>query len=145
VYFSSKKEEWTTPPDLFAKLDDEFGFTLDVAATHDNTLCPSYFTRAENGLVQEWTGTVWCNPPYNRKVGAWIQKAYESSLCGATVVVLIASRTSNVWWHAWVENKAEVRFLPKRLKFGNATSGAPFPSALLIFRPLQDQREDRCG
>ncbi len=34
--FSSHKTEWETPPELFARLNREFSFTLDVCATRGN-------------------------------------------------------------------------------------------------------------
>lgn len=134
VYHRSGSDEWSTPPDLFAELDRELGpFTLDAAATDANALCPAYFTAADDGLTQEWTGTVWLNPPYS-SIAKWVAKAHQSAQEGATVAVLVPARTDTVWWHEHATD-AEVRFLRGRLKFGDATSGAPFPSALLIFRP----------
>src|SRR5262245_5080618 len=67
VMGSSKTCEWPTNPETFAKLDAEFGpFTLDPCATAENAKCPTYFTRAEDGLKQTWTGRVFMNPPYGR-------------------------------------------------------------------------------
>lgn len=34
------KNQWMTPPEIFAALDAEFGFYLDAAATFESTLCP---------------------------------------------------------------------------------------------------------
>lgn len=33
--------------------------------------------------------------------------------------------------------KAEIRFIRGRLKFGDADTGAPFPSAIVVFRPRE--------
>ena len=51
VLFSSKEEKWATPQDFFDKLNDEFHFTLDVAASPDNAKCANYFTEEQDGLV----------------------------------------------------------------------------------------------
>lgn len=56
VLFSSKEEKWATPQDFFDKLNDEFHFTLDAAASPDNAKCPVYFTEEQNGLTQSWGG-----------------------------------------------------------------------------------------
>lgn len=135
VYHRSRSDEWATPRDRFAEWTVEFGpFELDAAATHENALCGRYFTMEDDGLVQDWgTGTVWCNPPYST-VATWVEKAHEASLAGATVVMLVPSRTDTRWWHSWAV-RAEVLFIKGRLKFGDAKNSAPFPSALLIFRP----------
>ncbi len=134
IWHRRESDEWATPRDRFHEWDQELGpFTLDVAATPGNAVCDSYFTVEIDGLTQEWTGVVWCNPPYSN-VGAWVEKAHRSAEQGATVAVLIPARTDTRWWHQWAV-QAEIRFLQGRLKFSGAQTGAPFPSALLVFRP----------
>ena len=74
------------------------------------------------------------NPPYGRVIGAWMRKAWESSLRGATAVCLVPARTDTEWWHSFAM-RGEVRLLRGRLKFGESKSCAPFPSAIVVFRP----------
>lgn len=124
------------PQDFFQKLDDEFHFELDVCSTHENAKCKTHFTEEDDGLSREWKGVCWMNPPYGRVIGSWIKKAYESSLDGATVVCLIPSRTDTSYWHDYVM-KGEIRFVRGRLKFGDGKGSAPFPSAIVIFRPKE--------
>ena len=138
VHFSSATVEWPTPQGVFNELNDEFGFTLDPCATHENAKCEKYFTMDDDGLKQDWgKETVFMNPPYGREIGHWMKKAYESSLEGATVVSLPPARTDNRWWHDYAM-KGEIRFIRGRLKFGGAKNSAPFPSAIVIFRPPED-------
>lgn len=134
VLFSSEKCEWATPPDFFAALNAEFGFTLDVCALPENAKCDQYFTPEQDGLKQPWTGCCWMNPPYGRTIGRWMDKAWEESQRGATIVCLVPARTDTQWWHRCA-TRGEVRFVPGRLKFGNSKNSAPFPSAIVIFRP----------
>lgn len=135
VHYSSATDLWETPQHLFDLLDSEFHFEVDVCAIKDNAKCRNFFSPEENGLLQEWSGVCWLNPPYGREIRKWIQKAYESSLDGATVVCLIPARTDTQWWHRWImETGAEIRFLKGRLKFGNSVNSAPFPSAVVVFR-----------
>ena len=136
--FSSKTCMWATPQELFDEVDREFGFTLDVCASPNNAKCSTYFDEQADGLAQEWTGTAWMNPPYGREIGRWMRKAYESSTQGATVVCLVPARTDTAWWHDYAV-KGEVRFLRGRLKFGGSKSSAPFPSAIVVFRPRPDE------
>lgn len=138
VYSSSKSNEWETPQDLFDKLDAEFNFTLDAAANAGNAKCENYFTEEIDGLTQKWEGTVWCNPPYGRAIKNWVQKAYESAAEGATVVLLIPARTCTAYWHDYVM-KGEIRFIRGRLRFSNSENPAPFPSAIVVFRPGNTQ------
>ena len=56
VLYSSKEEKWATPQDFFDKLNDEFHFTLDAAASPDNAKCTNYFTEEQDGLAQSWGG-----------------------------------------------------------------------------------------
>lgn len=134
VHFSSATDDWATPKDFFDKLNAEFNFTLDVCASDGNAKCSRYFTIKDDGLSQPWEGTCWMNPPYGRGIGDWMQKAYESARQGATVVCLVPARTDTRWWQDFAA-KGEVYFVPGRLKFGNAKASAPFPCALVTFRP----------
>jgi phage N-6-adenine-methyltransferase len=120
---------------LFAGLAARFGgFDLDPAATPDNAKCPRFFTRAEDGLRQPWAGRVWLNPPYGREIAAWVRKGWEAAQTTAELVVcLVPARTDTSWWHRYCA-LGEVEFLPGRVRFGSASSGAPFPSAVVVFR-----------
>jgi site-specific DNA-methyltransferase (adenine-specific) len=134
VHFRSRSPEWATPRDLFRALDAEFRFDFDPCATPETATCPRYFTPADDGLRQEWTGRVFMNPPYGRTIGAWMRKAWEASQTTAEVAVcLVPARTDTAWWHSYA-TRGEVRFLQGRLRFGGAASGAPFPSAVVVFR-----------
>ncbi len=137
VHYSSERHDWTTPRDFFENLHREFHFTLDAAASHENALCGRYYTEADDGLSQHWHGVVWVNPPYGRQIGKWIRKAAEESRKGATVVMLIPARTDTAAWHEHILHRpnVETRFVRGRLKFGAATENAPFPCAVVVFRP----------
>lgn len=79
VMFSSKTDQWATPQDFFDELNEEFHFTLDPCADEFNHKCARYFTKEQDGLVQDWSGeTVFCNPPYGREIGKWVKKAFDS-------------------------------------------------------------------
>jgi phage N-6-adenine-methyltransferase len=133
VHFQSKSVIWETPTELFRRLDREFSFTLDVCALPENAKCRRYFSPEVDGLVQEWIGTCWMNPPYGSEIGKWMERAFDAAQRGCTVVCLVPARTDTEWWHKFAV-RGEVRFLRGRLKFGGAKSGAPFPSAIVIFR-----------
>ena len=133
VHFSSKTCLWSTPPETFKRLDFIHSFNLDPCATAENTTCPKFFTEKDNGLKQDWSGyRVFMNPPYGREIKHWMKKAYEESLKGALVVCLVPSRTDTQWWHDYAV-KGRIQYLKGRLKFGNATNSAPFPSAVVVF------------
>lgn len=139
VMFSSKNMEWETPQEFFNKLNAEFKFNLDVCALPYNAKCKEYFTPKQDGLKQDWKGVCWMNPPYGRKIGKWIKKAYTESLKGATVVCLIPARTDTKYWHDYCMKASEIRFVKGRLKFGESNNSAPFPSAVVIFKFKNNQ------
>ena len=122
------------PIEVFDYWNKLYKFNLDVCATADNAKCAKYFTKSQDGLLQDWVGNCWMNPPYGREISKWIKKAYDSSRKGATVVCLIPSRTDTAWWHDYVM-RGEVKFIRGRLKFSGSTNAAPFPSAVVVFRP----------
>ena len=142
VHYQSRTALWETPLKLFQKLDEEFHFTLDVCAVAENAKCTRFFSPAEDGLKQPWDGVCWMNPPYGREIGNWMEKAFrESSENGLLVVALVPARPDTEWWNKFAIH-GEIRFIRGRLRFGNAKSGAPFPSAIIIFRKRWWQQRD---
>ncbi len=132
--FTSSTGEWSTPQSVFDALDAEFHFTLDACATSENAKCAKFYAKEQDGLVQEWPGVVWCNPPYGRDIGRWICKGFMAAQNGSTVISLIPSLTDTAWWHYYVMKADDIRFVRGRLKFGGTKCGAPFPSAIVVFR-----------
>lgn len=133
--FSSQRNDWETPQDLFDKLNAEFNFTLDSCASNDNAKCQKYFTQKQDGLRQDWQGeTVFCNPPYGREVKKWVSKAYQESLKPDTLVVmLLPSRTDTSWFHDYILPYGKISFIKGRLKFGGSKNSALFPSMIVVF------------
>ena len=56
VHFSTGKDDWGTPQELFDTLDKEFHFTLDACANEKNHKCEKYYTIEQNGLSKSWGG-----------------------------------------------------------------------------------------
>ena len=136
VMYSSKSNEWATPMDFFKKLDQEFHFNLDPCSTDENHKCDKYYTIKDDGLQKNWGGyRVFCNPPYGKEIGKWVEKCYrEGTKDNTLVVMLIPARTDTKYFHDYILHRAEIRFVSGRLKFGDGKQGAPFPSMLVIFR-----------
>lgn len=150
IHFSTGSDTWGTPDNVFDPLNDEFNFALDLAATAANTKCGTWLGPGseigEDSLVANWSalgGPGWCNPPYSRGLqGQFIAKAARERKTGFTSVLLLPARPDTVAWHAYVWDKrvhqpregVEVRFRQGRIKFVGAKHGAPFPSAVIVFR-----------
>src|SRR4051812_36873673 len=79
---------WLTPPELMAKLTDEYGFTFDP--------CPYPKPEGFDGLTCEWGSSNYVNPPFGsiihegKKKGmtAWVRKALKEFRKGKRVVLV---------------------------------------------------------
>jgi hypothetical protein len=79
---------WLAPPDIYAKLDEEFPFDFDP--------CPYPLPEGFNGLDMEWGQSSYVNPPFRlrdsvdgRGPTAFARKAIEGNKKGETVVLMI--------------------------------------------------------
>ncbi|MEN6534519.1 MAG: DNA N-6-adenine-methyltransferase [Bryobacteraceae bacterium] len=115
---------WRTPREIYAVLDSEFAFDFDP--------CPS--GPQFDGLSIEWGRCNFVNPPYGREIALWVRKGYDERRTGKTVVFLIPSRTDSAYWHDYIMQADEIRFIRGRLRFEGAKNSAPFPSCAVVFR-----------
>lgn len=106
-------DEWMTPPEWYGRWDARYQFTVDAAADERTKQCPVYFGRggvAPNGLLADWTAheSLFCNMPFS-DIEPWVKKAWASIGPQATrgklhtVVLLVPSRTDQLWWLQHVE------------------------------------------
>jgi hypothetical protein len=116
-------------------------------------------TEAMDGLVQPWYGKVFMNPPQGRGMLKWIERAVGQVELGNAELAcgLLPVRTDTKWWQDYVlrgvhsddieasfETLAGTRrgkriadgvlFLRGRVKFAGTKAGAPFPSAVVVWR-----------
>lgn len=124
VLFSSSSDEWSTPTETYAALNQEFNFVDDP--------CP--LGCKDNGLMRDWQSPCFVNPPYSH-IRPWMEKAMLEASQGKTIVLLVPSRTCTRWWHDCAMKAKEIRFIRGRLKFGGSKVNAPFPSCVVIFKP----------
>lgn len=149
----SESTEWATPLRVFKPIDDEFGFSVDVAASEWNTkVRDRWFSKDIDGLAQPWQHeTAWCNPPYGASnIAQWLSKAHRERENGTTTVLLLPNTTDCKWFHAYVwdigRNRpragVELRFVAGRIAFdlppemGHVKQSANVKgSILVIIRP----------
>jgi len=118
----SSSAPFAVPAGLRARLDAEFGFTVDAAAEPD----------------REWPGeVVFCVPAAAVKRQA-VARAWQAAAEQRATVVLILPATPDtaLFWDycRW----GEVRWLTGRLRRTDGPN-APFGSCVVIFRPGQDR------
>lgn len=146
---TAANDAWGTPQPFFDTLHAEFEFELDAAATPELAKCSRFYTPEQDGLAQPWAPfRTWVNPPWGGAAGGvtpWIRKAYEESLRGALVVVLVKATTEIGWFHDFVLGKAEIRFVQGRLNFEGSTSGNTIGSLVAVFYPPGHPGQTRVG
>jgi len=133
---AAKSVEWSTPDCVFAPLHKRFGFTIDAAASAENARLPRYWTKEQNGLLQDWTDErVWVNPPFGaRELDAWTSKARLAVLTGCElVVVIVPVKSDQAWWHKNAMGATEIAFIRGRVTFGGAAASYPGPCAILMW------------
>ena len=110
-FSKTTNDVWETPIQIyeFAKAYFQIFPELDVASTHENSLCEFHFTEREDGLKQTWFKDVWMNPPYS-KASKWIQKASEENKKNnINIIALLNVTTDTRAWHNFVlSNKTEI-------------------------------------
>jgi len=132
----TQKDKWETPGHIYNKLNQEFNFTLDPCCEPNTAKCAKYYTMEDDGLSKSWEGeTVFVNPPYSAgNIDRWTRKCYEESLKPNTIVVaLIPVSTSAKWWHSYVLNKGQLRYVERRIQFEGAAQSAPFSNVIIVY------------
>lgn len=121
-------DNWLTPPEIIKALGH---FDLDPCTPDIMPwkTASNRFTKAQNGLKQEWFGRVWLNPPYSREAVRWLNRLSQHG----NGIALIFARTETDMFFSEVWGKANsILFIKGRLYFfredgikAKANSGAP--------------------
>lgn len=132
----AKRTDWETPQLLYDFLNEEFQFTLDPCSNGDNAKCAKYYTPLDDGLFQSWASErAFMNCPYGPAINEWVKKAYSETNNECILVVgLLPVRGSNAWFHDYVINKAEIRFVRGRITFVGGGGGAAFSSMITVWK-----------
>lgn len=136
--WARSSDEWPTPPALVDRLACRFGpFDLDPASTDGNAVCDHHYTKADNGLQQEWHGRVFLNPPYGHGLEKWINKAVrEVRRNHADLVCMVLPVWSDRRWFARMIPKAHrVVFLEGRVSFGSGSRKPRFATCVVVIAP----------
>lgn len=141
LHFSSEMMTWRTPPEIFNPLHAEINFDCDICASPGSNLLPNYVSPDMDALSPiPWAAygnRLWMNPPYGRALSKWMARTHAEWLNGLDITCLIPARTDTAYWHDYVMQADEIRFVRGRIRFldesGQATNAAPFPSAIIRF------------
>ena len=150
---SSESHEWYTPQHIIERAESVLGgIDVDPASPlperwRDWVPAKIHYSKLENGLAQNWNGTVYLNPPYGRgDNGArpWVIKMYtEHELKRMKAgILLVPARTDTEWFRlVWRFNM--LCFIYGRLKHispevergKKGRNTATFPSVLAYLGP----------
>lgn len=125
---STGTDVWLTPPHILKELG---GFDLDPCSPIDRhwDTAKKHYTIIDDGLKQEWSGRVWCNPPYGRQAHRWIKRCADHG--DALLFIFARTETRMFFDHIW-EKADGLLFLKGRVRFytdqgieKNQNAGAP--------------------
>lgn len=100
---SSERSNWYTPKKYMDAVHGVMnGIDLDPAscpAANKTIRAKKFYTKEDDGLLQNWHGRVFLNPPYGRAGPDFIEKLYNEY--GSTIseaIVLVNSRATDADW-----------------------------------------------
>lgn len=142
LFTSDETDEWSSPRELVEPLADTLdGFDLDpCSGAETSPFADETYTAEDDGLAQDWFGTVWVNPPYS-EMSDWTAKAIAESKRDETdaIYYLCKGDSSTEWWHDALEASALVVAIDHRLSFGDGGNSAPFASHIFVFGTPSDE------
>lgn len=123
------RQDWRTPPSVFAALGAAFGgFDTDVAADEHNHLCERWLC---DGLTEPWGASNWCNPPFG-DISPWVARALAHN--GQTVM-LVPANTSSPWFQRAIhDGRCSVYAPSRRIAFWHPAEapGSPDRDTLVL-------------
>jgi len=138
---------WLTPPEIINLLGP---FDIDPCAAP----CPrpwktanEHYTELDgDGLVKNWNGIAWVNPPYGNKAEAWLHKL---AMHGEGIALIFA-RTETAWFQRVMHHDWLLFFPAGRLFFYKPTGeraggNAGAPSVFLAIGEESKKRLSNCG
>jgi len=138
--------DWLTPPEIITALGP---FDLDPCAHPEQfyQTASLMISPPQDGLVHQWDGRVWLNPPYGNELIRWIAKLANHR----DGIALVPARTeveSWFWPFVWEEADA-LLFLRGRLYFhlpdGSTKGNAGHGSVLAAYGEENVKALEGCG
>lgn len=141
---ADKNTEWYTPPHILEAVYHTLG-TIDLdpcckTIGEPNVKAAKYYRIDDDGLKQQWEGTVFLNPPYGESLTeAWVNKLVESyaSYDVTEAILLIPAKVETQYWHTlatqspcWCAIKGRLSFISPFKAAENQTSR--FASAVVL-------------
>lgn len=133
------KDVWQTPPSVLDTITEKID--LDPCAAPGTSIGSTNLTEDDDGLSQDWSGTVFVNPPFSAK-SAFLEKCIEQHESGNTDTIYVVTPDSTdtiSWWHEYIASHANyILFFEGRKSYIDPDTGSPagsptFGTALSVF------------
>ena len=118
------QNEWYTPEKYVEAARQVLnGIDLDPASSetaNERIQAAKYYTEADNGLAQDWAGSVWMNPPYSQPlIYQFIEKLVDRYANGVVdaAIVLTHNYTDTKWFHLAQSEASAICFTKGRIGF----------------------------
>lgn len=110
---SQTTDDWITPKWLVDRLGP---FDLDPCASESQPwpCAKRQYTIADGGLMLPWSGLAWCNPPYGRSTGAWLNRL---ALHGQGIALVFARTDTRMFFEYVWPHASCLLFIRGRLTF----------------------------
>lgn len=139
------KEEWLTPKWILDPLGE---FDLDPCASKVRpwSTAKLHYTIFDNGLMKEWNGRIWLNPPYGNETNKWLRRmaAHKSGIC----LIFARTETSMFFESIWPVAHS-ILFMRGRVCFcdiaGKTSQSAGAPSCLISYSSFDTEILERSG
>lgn len=127
--------EWYTPADVIKAAREVLGvIDLDPASSESaNKIvgATKFFSAEDNGLIQEWLGRVWLNPPFaNGVIDQFVDKFLAEWKAGhvTAAIILTDNATETRWYRKLIDAQPAIVFTTGRINFykgGTFEEGSP--------------------
>lgn len=121
------ENEWYTPEKYIELARTVLGaIDLDPASSdiaQETVQAERYFTAQDNGLIRDWEGRVWLNPPYAQPyIAQFVEKMVEERNVGhvSAGIMLTHNYTDTSWFHSACKIADAICFTRGRIKFLDA-------------------------
>jgi len=121
---ASGENEWYTPKTYIESARKVMGeIDLDPASSetaNEIVQAIAYFTEEDDGLLWEWGGRIWMNPPYSQPlIAQFCQKLAESITSGTVeeAIILVNNATETKWFRQLAEQCGVICFPRSRIRF----------------------------
>ncbi len=143
---AQRPTRWLTPPHIVESLGR---FDLDPCGAPGWVLAERTFQvdDGEDGLVLDWFGRVWCNPPYGSEAAPFVERMVEHN---RGVLFVFARTETKLFQDLIFPNASGLLFLSGRVRFFTdelvlASDRANAPSVLVSFGAEDAQLLRDCG